>query len=134
MWLLFCPLLQYLGCDGQTVALAPQTLVLSSQPEYVQRRLRKITSPLCLTLIFDSPRVFCPTLPRGNLVFSALLCFHEALLLVARGFYFCVGGVVGVVSELNGWPVVRSPLWEHRPQSAGMTSPTADHPPDSAGR
>lgn len=41
---------------------------------------------------------------------SALLSLHEALLLVARGLDLCVGGVAGVVAELHGWPVVRSPL------------------------
>lgn len=45
---------------------------------------------------------------------SALLSLHEAFLLVAGGLDLGVGGVVGVVVELHGWPVVRSPLQEHR--------------------
>lgn len=43
------PLLQCVVCDGQTVVLAPLAMVSSpsSRPGQVQRKPRKVTSPLC---------------------------------------------------------------------------------------
>lgn len=42
---------------------------------------------------------------------SALLCFHEALLLVAGCLHLGVRGVVGVIAELHGRPAMWPSLW-----------------------
>lgn len=64
---------------------------------------------------------------------SALLGLHEALLLVGCCLYFCVGGMVRVVAELHGWPVVRSPLWAQggcRGRVSNMVLPVRIVPPE----
>lgn len=69
------------------------------------------------------------TIPKvSGLVLSALLGLHEALLLMARGLDLCVGRVVGVVAELHGWPVVRSPLQRHRGKISECHLLTGPHP------
>lgn len=57
---------------------------------------------------------------------SALLRLHKALLLMARGLDFCVGGVVGVVAKLHGRPVVRSPLDEEEGSVGGGVAVDVD--------
>lgn len=120
------------GCDAQTELWQHKPLSHLPSQRMFGGGQEKSFLRFVLTRLFWGAWGFLSTLPRGGLVLSALLRLHKALLLVAGGFDLCVGGVVGVVAESHGRPVVRSPLRGYRPESVGVTSPTGDHSPGTA--